>query len=402
VAKVSPQSKAEIGKLAESLYKSGKRGAELEQALKAASLEASGLGKNPAPELVAEKMLTLGAVTTKWKDNLRDVFSGPRTKAASNKILGFMGSMVEKFGETTVEGQALQALVSTVMAPLGAGIKAIMPLANQFFRGMIIAALDVSIAVMKAGLAIKKALPDDAVSGWLTVESAVTAGKVAFYAVLIVLALVVGAFLIVVAAVASCIVALAAIPTTLALGVAAVVAFAVAVGVAIVSAVQYLATLGSAAVSAASDLIQGLINGIRSGAGAVAEAVTAMAKGAVSALKGALGISSPSKVFAIAGTFSAEGFIEGVEAEADAVDATLESMIDIPPVSYQVGTEMPTPPPVAEVRTPAQMTAGPSMQLTGLTFNFYGVEGAEDAQAKFVEALTKIVEGDVIAMGGAV
>jgi hypothetical protein len=44
--------------------------------------------------------------------------------------------------------------------------------------------------------------------------------------------------------------------------------------------------------------------------------------------------------------------------------------------------------------------AGASVSLSGVTFNFYGVQGAEDAEAKFRETLTRVLEGDAIALGG--
>jgi hypothetical protein len=43
--------------------------------------------------------------------------------------------------------------------------------------------------------------------------------------------------------------------------------------------------------------------------------------------------------------------------------------------------------------------AGSSVDLSGATFNFYGVKDAESSVSAFEEALTRVLEGDAIAVG---
>jgi chaperonin cofactor prefoldin len=69
---------------------------------------------------------------------------------------------------------------------------------------------------------------------------------------------------------------------------------------------------GSLLISAGKDLIQGLINGIKSMAGAAVQAARDVASSVVGAVKGFLGISSPSKVFHGLGTDTVAGFTNGI------------------------------------------------------------------------------------------
>lgn len=79
-------------------------------------------------------------------------------------------------------------------------------------------------------------------------------------------------------------------------------------------------------------IVQGLIDGIRSGISRVAETITNLARTAVNAAKSALGIASPSKEFAELGTYTAQGFAVGLEAGSryveDAVDELAEDTKD--------------------------------------------------------------------------
>lgn len=79
-------------------------------------------------------------------------------------------------------------------------------------------------------------------------------------------------------------------------------------------------------ISAGADMIAGFAQGIASGAGAVVDAIVGAAKGAIGAAKAALGISSPSKVFAGLGHFTAKGFAQGIDAGNDNAVAAATDM----------------------------------------------------------------------------
>lgn len=71
--------------------------------------------------------------------------------------------------------------------------------------------------------------------------------------------------------------------------------------------------LGSLLIGAGKDLLQGLIDGIKSMVGSAISAVTDAVGDTVDAAKGALGISSPSKVYQEMGVESMRGYIKGVD-----------------------------------------------------------------------------------------
>lgn len=77
--------------------------------------------------------------------------------------------------------------------------------------------------------------------------------------------------------------------------------------------VSALGDLGSLLVSAGSDLVRGLLNGIKNMAGAAARAAMDVVRGAVDGVKDFLGISSPSKLFAEIGMDAGRGLLVGMD-----------------------------------------------------------------------------------------
>jgi phage-related protein len=88
-----------------------------------------------------------------------------------------------------------------------------------------------------------------------------------------------------------------------------------------------LGGLASSLVSAGADLIRGFINGIKSMAGSLVSAAKGVVKGAVDGAKSLLGISSPSKVFAEIGKFTAQGFIKGMTGERQGIKQAADQLV---------------------------------------------------------------------------
>lgn len=84
---------------------------------------------------------------------------------------------------------------------------------------------------------------------------------------------------------------------------------------------QGLGPLGSLLKSAGADLLRGLASGITGAIGGVIDAAKAAARAAVNAVKGALGIASPSKVMIEIGKWTGEGLEDGLRAMAGQVRA---------------------------------------------------------------------------------
>ena len=107
------------------------------------------------------------------------------------------------------------------------------------------------------------------------------------------------------------------------LAVPAAMAFVVG---ALFAGVAALAALASYAWDAASSMVQGLVNGISAGTGAVVAAMRNLAMSGLNALKSTLGISSPSKVMMQMGSFTGQGMVQGLKGQAPNVAAAGQQM----------------------------------------------------------------------------
>lgn len=94
-----------------------------------------------------------------------------------------------------------------------------------------------------------------------------------------------------------------------------------------------LANIGSEFVSIGSNIISGLVSGIKSGISSVGSAISDVVSSAVSKAKKALGIHSPSKVFAEIGMYSDEGLAKGLikysNVVTEAAGNVANNMIDV-------------------------------------------------------------------------
>lgn len=90
---------------------------------------------------------------------------------------------------------------------------------------------------------------------------------------------------------------------------------------------------GSWLFSAGMNIVQGLINGVQALAGRAISAVLNLGSGMVSAVKSFLGIQSPSRVFRYeVGQMIGEGLVLGIGDSAPNVDASINSLINVPAV----------------------------------------------------------------------
>lgn len=91
-------------------------------------------------------------------------------------------------------------------------------------------------------------------------------------------------------------------------------------------AVSAAQSFGSALVGAGRNLIQGLVRGIVSMVGSAVAAVKSVASKVVGAAKGALGIHSPSTVFASIGSYLVQGFANGITGSSTLASRATSSM----------------------------------------------------------------------------
>lgn len=141
-------------------------------------------------------------------------------------------------------------------------------------------------------------------------------------------------------------------------------------------------------------IVMGLVEGVIGAASFLYDAVRTAVTGAINAAKEVLGIASPSKVFAEIGVNTVAGFTGAVDAGAEDVQGSMASLV--------------TPDPVALPVTGANAQGGggssrgsAAIDLSGATFVFNGVPGAEQARDMFSEMFTRLLEGDADSLGGA-
>ncbi len=79
-------------------------------------------------------------------------------------------------------------------------------------------------------------------------------------------------------------------------------------------------------VSAGTDLIMGMVQGVKNAAGALVDAAVSTVQNAVSAAKSALKINSPSKVFAEIGMWSVMGMVKGIEGHKGSAISSTERL----------------------------------------------------------------------------
>lgn len=108
-----------------------------------------------------------------------------------------------------------------------------------------------------------------------------------------------------------------------------------------------LSGIGRYLFSAGSQLIQGMINGVRSRALALADSARSVIRGAINSAKSLLKIHSPSRVFRDIGHNTIAGFINGLEGDRSALESTMRAIIPIPGLTGLSGTGLAIAPPAS-------------------------------------------------------
>jgi TP901 family phage tail tape measure protein len=126
-----------------------------------------------------------------------------------------------------------------------------------------------------------------------------------------------------------------------------------------------------------SQIIQGLINGLDGGISWLMEKVKSIAGSITGAVKSALGIASPSQVFAAIGGFTMAGLAQGITAAAGAPLAAVRSMAGTLATAGGI-TLAATTPALAASGMPAQAAGGAGGGGGALTINVYPSPGMDE------------------------
>lgn len=303
----------------------------------------------------ARRMLDLNVIAMKFRDNLQRLTEDVNLEP----ILGGFERMGKLFSQNTVTGRGLKQLVTAFGEGMGKIFKFVTPLAEKFFKQLIIESLKLEVNVLRLNKWFKETFGADFTSKIDLASTAITAAKVAFGL-------------------------LAAGVAITAAGIVAVVAAVYAVQEAIKSGLKWIDSLKEAFKTGGwsalgSAIISGLVDGLKAETSRLWTAVTTIADGVKNAFKGALGIHSPSKVFEGFGKMTGAGFERGVEASSGGANAAAERMV--------------TPPSIAAPRG----GGGSNTVSASVTVNFPNVKDGEGvkqvlAGPEFKAAFLKVLE----------
>lgn len=271
-------------------------------------------------DLAKRQLIALPEQIARAKENLKAIFSGVDV----DKFLGKLASVLDLLDETTTTGKILRTLAKTIFQPLidFAG-SSVLPMIRTFFIGASIAILDLSIVTLKAYIWFKKTFGDVGLfKGVDAAAIAFTAGKVAVYAFVVGVGILMAVF--------------AALGTLFAQITAPIWQFQAAVAATIASAVamkeKIASVLGGTADTtkdAGNDAAKGIADGIKDGQPAVNAAMKDLAKGGKEAFESELQIASPSKVMKETAKIGiGGGVVAGVDASRPLVEQSMSRLVD--------------------------------------------------------------------------
>jgi hypothetical protein len=403
-----------IDKIAQSLQEAHVSAANMPAALKAASLAEAALGSGGAEEfikrmqaskqsvqafsatvsdqlggVVAKKLLGLDAQGVQFHKNIATLFGG----LDIDPVLEGLQKLDALFDENTAAGQTIKFLFTSIFQPLIDHAQQAADVIEAFVLGFLIGALKIYLALRPAVNAVSSFLGFKDASLTNTLEDVKDVAEVVAGAIAV-MAVVFGVVLVAVGATIAVFVGLQ-------LAVYAVVAAVIYAGVEVVSAIVgawnyvtgYLKSIDLSTIG--HDLLQGLINGIEGGAAAFVKSITGVVGAGIDAAKHALGIHSPSTVFAEIGTNTVAGFTGAVDAGADDAQSSIAQMTSPEAAQASAGGAKSA----SSGNTAPAGAARGGFNFQGATFNFNGVKDGDDAESRFGEMLTRFLEGDAIQVG---
>ena len=369
LTKQLPLTREELSGMAANLANAGLRGDNLTNALQRTAVTAAKLKFGPD---FAEQMLSLDEQSKVFHANIANLFGGLKI----DPLLKGLQTLGKLFDADTASGHAIKVVFESLFQPMVDGAAGATTSIEAFFLKLEIYALKALIWLKPHGSTI------------------LTIGK----AFLIVTGILVGTFVaaigVVMAVIATMVIALASPIIVIGAIVAAVYLFRDKITGAFDAVKAWFKSFSLSDV--ATGMIDGLVNGIKNGGAAILAAMKGAVMGAVDGVKHFLGIASPSKVFAEIGMQTGAGMSAGVDKSADGVQGSLESMVQPPAAGG-------APSGRAAGGTPGGAKGSKSgLDLSGASFVFQGVPGMEDAEARFGALLTRLYEGDASQLGATV
>ena len=347
VAETVPLARSQIAGYGQELHRIGIRGRAAESALEALSLAQAVQGdfgrqrlmmlvrmsghsekamarlahrvRNELGGTAAMAMRSLTMLSTKLKESLQALFADIDLES----LLTGLQRLGRLFSQTTESGRALRAILTALLGPLIDELGGLAPAIEYAFKELVILALRGAIALLRLRNTAWQAFGSGVIGRMLRSKGAMET----LHVVLISLGVVAVALAI----------GIVILANTILGALAPILAFSAAVYYGYQSAVRlhtYIMRLaesfGKSAggwQAAGRNIITGLVKGLRSGVTQLREAITGVANDAMGAFQEALGISSPSRVFARFGLAISQGVAEGVDSGAPEATGAARDMV---------------------------------------------------------------------------
>lgn len=356
---------------AETLYRAGLRGKSLEVALEGTSIKASALGDAAGAGFAgfAATVALSGGAVKRLADDVKNRFGGvvqrqmtslqvQQLKAHENWNSLFRGIRIEPFLDSlkrlrdilnvnTAAGQALKSLFTTFLQPLFGAAETGLVFMRRFFKQMLIGAMEMKIAYQEVRNWFARTFGKSQVTQAQDLLDTIDLGRYAVYA------LATAFTLLATKATISAVTALVRFGATLLAtvipavwsAVTATASFAVSI-----LAVTWPFLLAAVAVAAfvagvlalydlwneidwtdlGRNLWKGIVDGLKGGWEAVKSVFSDLADEAAKAFKTALGIASPSKVFAELGLEIPKGVAAGIQLGTPAAQQAAAAVVTAP------------------------------------------------------------------------
>jgi len=257
------------------------------------------------------QMLSLDNIVKK----LGETFDSLTKGVDIEPILKGFKELADLFSLNNVTGQALKTIVETFGKEMGVSITSTTPIAKRFIQGLVIGALQITIAYLQVRNSLRDTFADSKIlKGVDGLGIALTVGKYAAIGLAV---------------------AVVSIAAVMAVGLVPILAF----GAAMVWISKKSSELGKSIRETFIDIdwkatgaaiLDGLLLGITSGSSALLKGIKGLAKSIKGAFTGELEIHSPSKVFERYGENIDAGLEKGVENGAPGAQSAVSSMVSVP------------------------------------------------------------------------
>lgn len=343
----------QVSEYARALHTAGLRGGTLTSALEAVTIASSVQGDGPARRIMGmaiaaartgrsvealsdkiksrlggiarRQMLSLDVQSRKLQESLQFLTGGLKIE----NFLGALGEITQMLSANTASGRALKIVFEALFNPLLEGIGGAGPLAKRFFQGMVIAALHLTIGILRVGKELKRVFGVDMFQGVDKGAVAVQVGVAAlsmFAGMLIVTAAAAGLLAV---ALGLVVVSSLAIMAPFLLAGAAIVW----VGLKLKELWDYASKQNWSEIG--TSILDGMTRGVLSARTRFRAAIFSAAEDAKNAMKDALGIHSPSRAFAELGIQIPRGLAAGVETGSPSAQAAIDGLVAVPDFAGQ-------------------------------------------------------------------